>query len=97
MYKRLLRYIVPYWYLVVIALGLTLTLSFISPLAAETLRRAFFAIEDKNLKTLLLYALLSFFAVLGNTVFTSIKNYVVTLFSAKSTLNIESHLFSHIT
>ena len=96
MYKRLLRHVIPYWYLVVAALAFTFAISFISPFIAESLRRAFFAIEDKDLKVLLLYALLSFLAVLGSTVLHSIKNYLVTLFSAESSLNIESHLFSHI-
>lgn len=96
MYKRLAVYIVPYWHLTALVLILTVVSALTAPINAELIRNLFFAIEDKNMELLLFFGGISLALFVGLMVLQSLKNYVTTLFSAKSILRLESDMLSHI-
>jgi ABC-type multidrug transport system fused ATPase/permease subunit len=96
MYKRLAAYIIPYWYLAALVLLLTLINTLVAPFMAEINRNIFFAIEDKNMKMLILFGSLLLASVVGSMILNTIKNYITTSFSGKSILRLESDMFSHI-
>ena len=73
MYKRLAAYIIPYWYLAALVLLLTLINTLVAPFMAEINRNIFFAIEDKNMKMLILFGSLLLASVVGSMILNTIK------------------------
>ncbi len=97
MYKRLSRYILSYWYLALGSLILVFANSLMAPITGEMMRKVFYAIEELDKGGLFYYSLIVIVVFLGASILRSAKTYVVNLFSAKSSLDLERDLYRHIT